>query len=87
MVEARIAVRVRPGAARSEVVGLENGVLVVRIAAPPVAGAANEALRELLAHTLGVAKSAVRVLQGQRSRRKVVAIAGLTTEAALARLS
>jgi uncharacterized protein (TIGR00251 family) len=58
----------------------------VRIAAPPVDGAANEELVRFIAKRLGVARTAVTVTRGHAARRKTVVIEGLSTEAALRRL-
>jgi uncharacterized protein YggU (UPF0235/DUF167 family) len=72
-VSARFAVRLTPRGGRDAVDGVgEDGVLRVRVAAPPVDGAANEALCRLLARALGVAPGSVRVVAGARGRRKVV---------------
>ncbi len=75
---ATFRVRVVPRARRSTVQGVEDGVLVVRLAAPPVEGKANEALRELLAERLGVRRAAVRIAVGDRSRHKIVEIEGVS---------
>ena len=75
-----IAVRVIPRARKTEVVGFRDDVLVVRIAAPPVEGAANEALIEFLSSALHVPRRAVQILGGDRGRRKRVAVDGVTTE-------
>ena len=64
-----------PNAKRTEVDGLHDGALRVRLAAPPIDGRANEALVAWLAKSLGVAKRDVEVLRGESSRRKQVAIA------------
>jgi uncharacterized protein len=76
----RLAVRVTPSAGRSGVFGpvdIGDGrtALAVKLAAPPVDGAANEALIELLAGELGVARSAVSIVSGATSRLKVVRVA------------
>jgi hypothetical protein len=73
----RIAVKVVPRAARDEIVGWLGDALKVRVAAPPQDGRANAALEALLAATLGVSRSAVRVVAGHGSARKRVEIDGL----------
>jgi uncharacterized protein (TIGR00251 family) len=73
----RFAVHVQPRASRNEIVGEHDGALRVRLAAPPVEGAANEALIELLAKALRVAKRDVRIVTGAASRRKVVEVDGV----------
>lgn len=55
----------------------EDGCLRVRVAAPPVDSAANDALCRLLADELGIARTGVRVVTGATARRKVVAVAGI----------
>jgi len=74
----RLAVRVIPRASRSEISGLRDGRLVVRVTAAPVDGAANEAVIALLARTLGVARRALTVVTGETHREKIVVIAGVT---------
>ena len=78
----RVSVHVQPRASRSEIAGLHGAALKVRLQAPPVEGAANEALVALLADRLGVSRRAIRVVAGATSRSKVVEIDG-TTEAAV----
>ncbi len=75
------AVRVVPRASRSEIVGEHDGALRVRIAAPPVDGAANEELVRLLALKLRVSRTAVEITAGQSSKLKTVRIAGLDSSA------
>jgi uncharacterized protein (TIGR00251 family) len=70
-------VRLTPRSARDEVLGVEGNVLRARVTAPPVEGRANEALLRLLSAALGVPKSSLRIVRGQRSREKLVAIEGL----------
>jgi len=74
---ARIEVRLQPRASRDEILGLRDGVLHVRVSAPPVAGEANRALCRLIAGRLGIAVSRVEIVRGERARRKVVAVAGI----------
>jgi len=71
---ARFRVRVTPRAGRDALEGVHEGVLRVRVAAPPVAGAANEALVRLLAQTLGVPRGAVRIVSGAAGRDKTVEV-------------
>lgn len=73
----RIRVRVTPRGGRDAVVGGSAGALRVRVAAPPIAGAANEALVRLLARTLGVPRGAVRIVSGAAGRDKTVEVDGL----------
>jgi uncharacterized protein len=74
------SVRVVPRASKSEIVGELDGALKIRIAAPPVDGAANAELTKLLAKTFGVSKSAVEILAGQTSKTKQVKIANLAAD-------
>lgn len=77
----RLAVRVQPRAARSAVTGVRDGALLVRVAAPPVDGAANEELVRLLAGWLGVARRDVSIVGGAASRSKLVDVRGVSVEA------
>lgn len=70
----RLDVRVQPRASRNEIVGLRDGVVRIRLQAPPVDGAANEALVKFLADEFGVARRHVRVVSGFGSRNKVVEV-------------
>ena len=71
-----LAVHVQPGAKRSAVAGLHGDRLKIRIAAPALDGRANEALVAFVAERLGVPKRSVSVVSGERSRDKLVAVAG-----------
>jgi uncharacterized protein len=81
-----LRVRVQPRASRDALGGEREGALVVRLTAPPVAGAANEALSRFLGKALGVAPSAVRVVSGAAGRNKRVSVAGLDAATARERL-
>ena len=71
----RLRLRVQPGARRAAVELDENGALKLRLQAPAVEGAANRALVEALAKgLLGVPRSAVRLVSGDKSRDKVVEV-------------
>ena len=82
----RFRLRVQPRASRTELAGVHGNSLRIRVAAPPVDGAANEALVRFLADTLGVSLAAVRLAAGIRGRSKVVEVEGVTVAAARARL-
>ena len=69
-------VRVVPRASRSELVGEHDGALRVRIAAPPVDGAANDELVRLLARAFGVPRSAIDITGGHAAKLKTVCVAG-----------
>ncbi len=73
-----IAVRAQPRASRNEIVGLHGAELRIRLTAPPVDGAANEALIRYLAAELGVARAEVTLVSGESSRSKVVSVRNLT---------
>jgi uncharacterized protein (TIGR00251 family) len=73
-----LSVKLQPRASANEIVGAIGGELKIKVTAPPVDSAANEALVEFLAEKLGCAKSAVRIVRGQTSRHKTIAIAGLS---------
>ena len=73
----RITIRVRPGASRVAVGGrYGNGELVVAVTARPVDGAANRAVVAAVAGAFGVARRAVDVVSGDRSRTKIVSVDG-----------
>ena len=78
---ARLGLHVTPRAARTEAAGWgPDGLLKLRVKAPPVDGAANEAVIAWVAETLGVRRSAVSLVQGATGRRKVVEVAGVAPE-------
>lgn len=79
----RFAVRVQPRASRSELAGMHGDALKIRLAAPPVDGAANDALVDLLASAFAIPRRAVRILAGESSRTKLVELEGVTPEAVL----
>lgn len=85
--ETRLTVEVRPRAGRDEIVGWQGAVLRVRVTAPPADGAANQAVRALLAERLGCARSRVEIVRGHTARTKVVRVMGLTLGEAATRLA
>ena len=76
-------VRVIPRAAKPGVGGWRGDALVIRLAAPPVEGAANDALVDYLAERFGLSRRSIEILSGHKSRDKRVKIDGLTREMAL----
>jgi uncharacterized protein (TIGR00251 family) len=76
MTDLTLTILVQPRASRSEIVGPHGDALKVRLAAPPVDGAANEELVRLLAKEYGVPKSAIASVAGLSSRRKTVRVRG-----------
>jgi uncharacterized protein len=82
-----VAVRVIPRAGRSEIAGIRDGAVLVRLAAAPVDGAANAELIELLSRTLKVPRRDITIVSGDTSRSKRVRIAGFDRAAAIAKLT
>ena len=84
--ETRITLRVQAGAKNDRILGLAGDVVRVSVTAPAREGKANAAAVTLLARTLGVPKSTVRILRGHTSRTKVVGVKGMPKEELLQRL-
>ena len=82
----RIRLHVQPRASRSELAGRHGDAIKVRLTAPPVDGAANEALLQFLAVRLQVPRSALSLVSGGSGRSKVVAIEAISPEDASRRL-
>lgn len=82
-----LAVRVIPRSPKSKIDGRRGDALLVRLAAPPVDGAANDALIELLSDAFRRPKRDVTILSGHSTRDKRVVIAGLSDDEGSARLS
>ena len=75
-----IDVRVIPRARKTECAGFRDDVLVVRVAAPPVDGAANDALIEFFTSALRIPRRAVRIVSGDHGRQKRLTLEGVTHE-------
>jgi len=69
-------IKVQPGAAKNEIVGVQGDVLRIKINAPPVKGKANRALIDFLAEKLGVKKSEIEILSGHTSKIKKIKVLG-----------
>jgi uncharacterized protein (TIGR00251 family) len=81
-----IHVRVIPRSSKTAIVGTRDRALLVRLNAPPVDGAANAALIDIIAATLDVPKRAVSIVAGERGRTKHVSVIGISLAAACAKL-
>jgi uncharacterized protein (TIGR00251 family) len=77
-----IDVRVIPRAAKSGIAGTREDALLVRLHAPPVEGAANAELIEIIAKALGVPRRSVTIVSGERNRLKRVRVSGIDVTAA-----
>lgn len=73
-------IRVQPRASRNSVEIGADGIVKVRVTAPPDRGKANEAVIKLLSKNLGIPKSAVRIARGHTSRNKMVQVEGLARD-------
>ena len=73
-----IDVRVVPRAKTTAFAGVRDGALVIRVAAPPVEGAANDAVIAFLADRLQIPRRSIRIVSGESSRRKRIELAGVT---------
>lgn len=74
------SVIVQPRAKKNEIVGITNGALKIKVTAPPVEGAANEALIKLLSQAFGIKKSDLEILKMKTSPRKLIFCRNLTEE-------
>ncbi|HSB52033.1 MAG TPA: DUF167 domain-containing protein [Dissulfurispiraceae bacterium] len=81
-----VEVRVDPRSSRREIAGALDSVVKVRLTAPPVGGAANEQLVEVLSEAFGVRKSDVTILKGAASRHKLVKVRGVSFLPSVARI-
>ena len=73
-----IEVKVLPKSERDEIRGFVNGILKVRVSAPPIEGKANERLIELISRTMEVSRSNVSIIKGRTSRIKTISIEGVS---------
>ena len=82
-----LSIKLQPRASANEVGGLLGNELRIKVTAPPVDAAANEALLRLLAETLDCPRGRVELTRGHTSRHKVVKIHGFSAEAVVAKLN
>lgn len=83
---ARIRFHIQPRASRTELAGIHGSALKVRVQAPPVEGAANQALLRFLADRLGCPIRNLDLVHGATGRAKTVEVRGLTPDQVMARL-
>jgi uncharacterized protein (TIGR00251 family) len=83
---ARLKIHVVTNAKKTELAGVHGDAIKVRCAAPPLDGKANQEVRELLAGLLGVPPRNVTIARGERSRDKIVEVAGMDGDEVRARL-
>lgn len=83
----RVSIRAKPRASRSRIARAEGTNIEAALAAPPVDGAANAALIELLADALELPRRALSLVLGETARNKVVEVTGLSREEVVARLA
>ena len=81
-----LAIKLQPRASKSEIVEAVGNELKVKVTAPPVKSAANEALLELLARTLNCPRNSLRLVRGQTSRHKQVFVRGISPAEVAAKL-
>lgn len=79
----RLAVLVGPNAKKSEIIGVQDGALKIKLQAQPIEGKANEALVRFLAERLALPRKAVELTHGATSRNKTLHIRGIAIDAAL----
>ncbi len=78
--QATIVVQVQPNASQNRVARFEDGILHLRIAAPPVKGKANQELLRFLSDILEISQTSLTIEKGLTSKRKVIAVTGLTQQ-------
>ena len=81
-----VDIRLVPRGGRDAIVGERDGAVLIRVSAPPVEGRANAALIAFVAKTLRVPKSSVRIVRGETSRDKAIAVDGFAAAAVRAAL-
>jgi len=72
-----LSVRVLPRSSRDEIVGTQDGIYKIKLTAPAVEGKANKSLVSFLAKRLGLPKTKIQIISGERSRTKTIRIHGL----------
>jgi len=81
-----LAIKLQPRAAKNEITAIRGPELRIKVTAPPVDAAANEALLRLLADTLDCPRGKITLIRGQTSRHKIVKVSGLSATEVLTKL-
>jgi uncharacterized protein (TIGR00251 family) len=76
----RLEIKVQPRSSRNQIAGEQDGVLKIKLTAPPVDREANQALIDYLSDLLGIPKRSVNLIKGETSRNKLVEISGIDKE-------
>ncbi len=77
---ATFSIKIQPRASKNEIIQMEGGGIKIRLTAPPVDGAANEALVKFLSDRLDIPKSQIEIVSGHTSKNKIVRIEGISQE-------
>lgn len=83
---ATVQVRVQPKASQNAVDGIRDGVVRVRVTAPPAGGEANDAVIRLLAKVLGIGRTRISIVRGQSARVKTLEVEAMSDDEIRARL-
>ncbi len=75
-----LSCRVQPNSSKQGIGEIKNNALIIRLNSPAVEGKANDALIRFLSKRLGIAKSRISIIQGERNRNKLVSIEGVSPE-------
>ncbi len=81
-----INIHLQPRASKNEIAGIHGDSIKLRLTSPPVDGAANSHVIEFFAKKLGVQKSKITIVSGEKSRHKTLRVAGITLEEAVTAL-
>ena len=79
-----LPIKVIPRSSQNKVMGVKNGILKLKLTAPPIEGAANEAVINFLAEWFGRPKSSIELMKGEQSRNKLVRLIEIKAVAVLA---
>lgn len=81
-----VRIHLQPRASKNEIAGIHGDSIKLRLTSPPVDGAANSHTIEFFAKKLGVQKSKITIVSGEKSRHKTLKVAGISLEEAVTAL-